>query len=146
MLQNACVMDYLPVNDRQHGANLLYVRVGHSEVVPVQHRKVGELAGFDRADLFFHAQEPAVAAGEHAKSLVASELLVAVDALSERIHASNGEVDMRPGIERSDVDAIAVHAHLNAMIDDRAEWRAHNGRAVRRHPSKRRHLNAAAQC
>ena len=76
----------------------------------------------------------------------ARELLVAVDLGAERVHAGRREVDVQPRIERRDVDAVAVDADLNAVVDDRAERRADDDlRIGRGDPAERRHLHAAAE-
>ena len=131
-------VDDLAVDDGEDRADLLDLRVGHGEVVPVQHDQIGQLAGFDRADLVLHPQEPAVAAREQAERLLARDLLVAVDPVAERVDAGRREVDVQPRIERRDVDAVAVDAGLDAVIDDRPERRADDDlRVGRRDPAER---------
>src|SRR5262245_31044372 len=39
---------YSSADHRHHRSNLLDLHVGHSEVVPIEHDQIGELAGLDR--------------------------------------------------------------------------------------------------
>ena len=53
---------------------------------------------------------------------------------------------MGPGIQRRDVNAVAVHADLDAVVDDGPERRADvTVGSVRRDPSVRGHLHAAPE-
>src|SRR5678815_5264066 len=77
-LEDTGIVDDLPVNNSQNGPDSLYLHLGHSEVVPVEDGQISQLTGLNRADLVFHAEEPAVAAREHAKCFLASEGLITV--------------------------------------------------------------------
>src|SRR5262245_23481810 len=145
-LRHADVVGDLPVNNRQDGTNLFYLNIRNCEIVPVQNRQIREFADLDGADLLFHPEKPAVAAREHSQSFISSQLLVAIDLVPERVHACRREIDMRPRIQRGDVNAIAVHTDRDPMIDNRLEGRADDDLwVVGRHPPEARHLNTASQ-
>ena len=60
---------------------------------------------------------------EEAQRLGAREVLAGIDLLAEGVEAGDGVGDVRPRVERRDVHAVAVDAHLDAVIDDGAEGR-----------------------
>src|SRR2546426_8781645 len=146
LLDHARVVDDLPVDDCEDRADLPDLLVGNGEVVPVKDHQVCQLAAFDRADLVFHAQEPAVAARECTEGFLARDLLIAIDAVAERIDSGRREVYLQPRIQRRNMNSVAVDAGLDAVIDDRPEGRTYDDfRIIRCDPSESRHLNAAAE-
>ena len=50
-------------------------------------------------------------------------MLARIDLVAERIDAGNRVMDMQPWVQRSDVDAVSMYAHLDAVIENRPEWR-----------------------
>src|SRR5262249_34676844 len=100
---------------------------------------------FDRADLILHAQEPTISPRKNAKSFLPRNLLVSVHSSAERIQTCRREIDLEPRIERRDMDAVAVNADLNAMIDDCSERRTYYLRIARRDPAECGHLHSAAE-
>src|SRR4030095_3901355 len=128
-------MDDLAVNDGKDRADLLDLLVLHAEIILVENSQIRQFTGFDRADLIFHPQEPTISVREKPKRFLPGDLLVAVHSRAERIQTRRREVDLEPWIQRCDMDAVAVNANLNAMIDDRSERRTHDHfRIVRRDP------------
>src|SRR6266496_1669913 len=117
------VVNNLAVDDGEDGADLFDLSVGHGEIVAIEHRQVGELTRCDRPDLVLHAKEPAVASREEAQRLLAGNLLVAIDPVAERIDARCRKVDVLPGVQRRDMNSIAMNACLNAVIEDRSKRR-----------------------
>jgi len=78
--------------------------------------------------------------------LVTRDLLIGVDLVAKRIDASRRKVDVLPGVQRRDVDAVTMNARLNAVIDDRPERRADDDPGiVRGDPAEGAHLHAAAE-
>src|SRR5262245_30787593 len=118
-------MDYLAVNDGEDRADLFDLLVLHAEVILIENSQLRQFIGLDRADLIFHPQEPTISPREKPKSFLPRDLLVAVHSRTERIQTCRREVDLEPRIQRCDVDAVAVNANLNAMIDDRSERCTH---------------------
>jgi ADP-ribosylglycohydrolase len=113
----------LAVDDRQYRPDLLDVGLGDREVVAIEDDEVGQPACLDRAEPILHPQEPAVPFGEEAQRLLTRQLLIAVHLGAERVDAGDGERDVRPGIERRNVDTVAMDADLDAVVDDRPERR-----------------------
>ena len=130
-LKHSGIVNNTAVDNGQHGADLPDLRIRHGEVVAIQDCEVREFSSFNGTDLVFHLQKPAVAASEKPQSLLSRDLLIRVNAVSEGIDPGRCEMDMQPGIQRSNMDAVAVHARLNAMIDDGSK------RSARRRPSDR---------
>ena len=116
-------MNDLAVDDRQHGAHFTDVSFRHREVVAVKDHEVCKLAGLNRSDPVFHAQEPAGASRKHSQRFLACELLIAVDAIAKRIHSRHREMNVRPGIEWCDVNAVAMHTNLDTVVNDGLERR-----------------------
>ncbi len=54
-----------------------------------------------------------------------------VHLVAERIDARGGVVDVQPGVQRRDVDAVAVDAHLNAVVHDGSKRRTRHHLRVR---------------
>src|SRR4029078_10311165 len=111
-LEHSGIVNHTAVDNRQHGSNLSNLRVGYGEVISIQDCEIRKFSSFNGADLILHLQKPAVAASEKAQSLLSRDLLIRIHAVFERIDPSGCEVDMQPGIQRSNVDAVAVHAGL----------------------------------
>src|SRR5262245_9620208 len=77
-LKNTDVVGDLPVHNCQHRSDSLYLHLGHREVVAIEDSQISQLPGLDRADLVFHAEEPAIAPREHAERFLASGVLLTV--------------------------------------------------------------------
>ena len=69
-----------------------------------------------------------------------------VHLIAKGIDPRCGVVDVQPGIQWRNVHAIAVHAHLNAVVQDGSKRRTGNHLGVRRrHPTEGAHFHPAAQ-
>ncbi|SRR6266852_6279929 len=124
-------MDDLAVHDGENRANLLDLRIGDRKIVAIEHGEIRKLTGLDRSDFVFHTQEPAVPFRKQTQSLLAGDLLIAVDAIAERVDACRRKVDVQPRVEWRDVDAVTMDAGLDTVIDNRPELRAHDNVRIR---------------
>src|SRR5262245_12710834 len=121
------VMNHLSVDNRQDGAELPDLLVGHSgriEIVVAQYDHVAEFAFFDRAKLILFPEEPAVCNGIETECLLTRNLLTGIDHFSRNVLSSDHVVDHVPRVQRRDLGGVRSGADTNAAIDDHAQRRA----------------------
>src|SRR4029453_13333810 len=140
------LVDDLAVDDCQHRPDLLDLDVGHREIVPVQNRQIRKLAWLDGAKPVLHLQMPTAFARAKTECLLASEMLIGVDLLPERVHAGDDVVEMQPRVQRRDVGGVAEQALVDRVLIDRAIRMTRDDiGGARVHPVVRRQLDAAAE-
>src|SRR5215813_12172194 len=100
--------------------------VGHAELVEVvvtQYDDITEFPLFDRAEVGFLLEEPAIVDGVEADRFFTRNLLTTVDQLSRSVLARDHVVDHVPRIQRRDLSRIRSSADVYSAIDDRAQGR-----------------------
>src|SRR6185437_4770112 len=139
----AGVVDDLAADDRENGLQPRQVGVADRAVVAVEHDKVAELAGLDRAELVLHVEEPGVFPRVQANRLVPGDLLPDVDDVAESVLTGARVVHAEPRVQRRDVHAVEVDAGLDAVVEDRTE-RGAGGRTGARHVAEGAALHGPA--
>src|SRR5215469_12948640 len=102
---DTCIVNDFPADDCHYRPDLPDFRIAHCKVVLVEYGEIRQLTRFDRTGLVFHAQEPAVAASEKTQGLLPREMLSGVDLGAEGVDAGCREINVKPRIQRRDMNA-----------------------------------------